>query len=639
MNPFIRKYFQHRNPAFNWLTNFTFINVLLFWILGLPFLTYFYIPPAFGLTKLGIFFAGLFFLCAYLGQLALLSALPLLILLGFFILFLPQKKMLLLLGTLLGASLLSALLLDIFLYKLYRFHFNGVLLQFFLHGGTQEIMGLSPREYTLIFVILFLFLLIEYGIGLLCWDKIKLQKWRFFHIFVLLPPAALLTSYTLFFSAGCTSTSDNLATINNTHGLTIQAPIIPLYHNTLTTLFSTLSLEELFSLGQTFFMQQKQITKNLNYPQHPLAFKPIKSPPNIVIIGLDAWRFDMLTHEITPNIYAFSKKCFQFKNHFSGGNGTESGLFSLFYSIPSTYWSAALEKEQGPLLFHELIKKHYQLGMFVSAETYNPPYNKTLFSEIPSMPTSTPGDEPYQRDAYITDSFKTFIKKRDAYTPFFSFIFYNTSHSYCSPNNYPKTFLPSLETCDRFQLENKPVPLPFFNRYRNALHYVDSLVGKILLTLEEEKLLDNTIVFIISDHGEEFNENELNYWGHASNFTPYQIHVPLLVYWPKQSPRAISYQTSHFDIIPTLFKTIFKCQNPTDDYSVGKDLFDSSPRLYLVVGSYIDFGIVEKDQITRILPGGAFEIRDTRNHLLNSTPSNTILRQALTDTRRFYKSS
>ena len=57
----------------------------------------------------------------------------------------------------------------------------------------------------------------------------------------------------------------------------------------------------------------------------------------------------------------------------------------------------------------------------------------------------------------------------------------------------------------------------------------------------------------------------MGYWVHASAYTPYQLHVPLLVYWPGKTPQVYSYFITHYDIVPTLMTEIFGCQNPLAD--------------------------------------------------------------------------
>jgi arylsulfatase A-like enzyme len=66
--------------------------------------------------------------------------------------------------------------------------------------------------------------------------------------------------------------------------------------------------------------------------------------------------------------------------------------------------------------------------------------------------------------------------------------------------------------------------------YYATISYVDHLVGKIINTLEDEKLSENTIVIFVSDHG--FNLKEHSQWG---KYTSHRIsgRVPLIIYDPK----------------------------------------------------------------------------------------------------------
>ena len=72
------------------------------------------------------------------------------------------------------------------------------------------------------------------------------------------------------------------------------------------------------------------------------------------------------------------------------------------------------------------------------------------------------------------------------------------------------------------------------------------------------------------------------------------------MYFPEKETKTYSHWTSHYDIIPTLMQDVFKCNNPIDDYSLGKNIADTSNRNWLLVGSNDNFGIVEPDRITSV---------------------------------------
>ena len=85
------------------------------------------------------------------------------------------------------------------------------------------------------------------------------------------------------------------------------------------------------------------------------------------------------------------------------------------------------------------------------------------------------------------------------------------------------------------------------------------------------------MIILTGDHGQEFNDNGLNFWEHATNFTKYQVQTPLVIYWPKTKRRQINYVTNHFGIVPLLLTKILGVQNPTSDYSAGTSLFSPIP--------------------------------------------------------------
>lgn len=614
---------------------FTLINILLFYLLGLGYFNCFTLTQLGPVTATGLLLTKFYIATTYVGHLALLSILAFLPLLGLSFLK-PPKIILVIFASLLGMLAGLLILIDHHIYKFYSFHLNGLILEIIRQGAMGEIFELSIREKITIALIACLLFSLEFALayGVFIKNKFSTSKLNFIWWSAF---GSLFISYLMYLMSLCIDPNADEHGASNAHAIAMQAHALPYYDNIFSTLLPSVSLGELQTQGESFFIQPSLFLHPLHYPLHPIHTRTIHGPLNIVIIGLDAWRFDLLTRAVTPNIYAFAQYAFQFHHHFSGGNATEPGLFSLFYSLPSTYWASFVKLERGPIFFHTLIQHHYDMGIFVSAETYLPPYNKTLFQEIKNLPTSTPGDYPYQRDQQITKEFKQFITR--THPPFFSFIFYNSLHGYCMPDNYPHPFTPYIQACDRINLSNDTDPLPYFNRYRNAAHFVDNEVGQLLQTLKAHHLLNNTIVIITGDHGEEFNDTHTNSWGHAGNYTHFQVQTPFIMYWPHTQPRQIEATTTHFDVVPTLMEKVLHVTNPKNDYSIGSNLFNPKQKDYLMVGSYIDFGIVERDRIVRILPGGNLSVTDTQNHPYpsHSTLSPALLRQVWQTQQRFYQ--
>ena len=86
--------------------------------------------------------------------------------------------------------------------------------------------------------------------------------------------------------------------------------------------------------------------------------------------------------------------------------------------------------------------------------------------------------------------------------------------------------------------------------YHACVSYVDAQIGKLLATLEEEGLADNTIVVLFSDHG--WKLGEYNAW---SKHTNYEIdaRVPLLIRVPGKKGGVTSNAIVELvDVFPTL---------------------------------------------------------------------------------------
>ncbi|MCV5232543.1 sulfatase-like hydrolase/transferase, partial [Escherichia coli] len=72
---------------------------------------------------------------------------------------------------------------------------------------------------------------------------------------------------------------------------------------------------------------------SLNYPLAPIQVQSKERQPNVLFILVDAWRYSDATPEVMPNVSKFAEKTVNFTQHMSGGNSTQAGIFSLFYSL------------------------------------------------------------------------------------------------------------------------------------------------------------------------------------------------------------------------------------------------------------------------------------------------------------------
>lgn len=334
-------------------------------------------------------------------------------------------------------------------------------------------------------------------------------------------------------------------------------------------------------------------TGKLNYPLQPITLAKQQQPMNIIMLVSESMRWDLLTPKIMPNLSQFAEKAWRFDKHYSGGNGTRQGLFSLFYGLPGNYWDLFLRQRKGPVLFDVLNDYGYQYFTYTSARFTYPEFDKTIFNEIPAdkLIENNTG-EPWKRDVKNTSELISAIHNRQKDKPFFGFIFYEATHARYS---FPKNAVINnnfLETLDYGGLSREELSKQIDSmkaRYENAAHGIDMQLQRIFEALQQSGDINNTMVIVTGDHGEEFMER--GRWGHNSAFTDWQVRVPMVVWLPGEAPKVINDRTSHEDIPTSILSRLGVTNNPSD-YTLGQDLGSPVAHRNITVASWSDIGLI-----------------------------------------------
>lgn len=387
--------------------------------------------------------------------------------------------------------------------------------------------------------------------------------------------------------------------------------------------------------------------KNFKSRSHKLALPLVedleckKGKKNIVVIAIECWRFDMLTKAITPSLYRFSqkKKASSFQRHFSGGNATRTGIFSLFYGLPANYWHYLVgEENPGPVLLQSTVSSNYTIKILASAKLTSPEFDRVIFSRITNARLKSRENTAVRRDEEITREAVSFIEDQGAKNPFFLFMFYDSSHSYSYPKDYPEVFSEKKESLNYLSLDGDKDPAPLLASYKTSLHYVDSLVNRVLISLEKKKLLDDTYVVITGDHGEEFNETKQNSWGHFGAFNRYQTQVPLIFYHPgKEKKKTYSHLTTHHDINATLMDEVFHCPSSASSYCHGENLFSTKKNPRAILGNYMKSVILDDEHIIEIGDFGGISIKDLEGRITQRNLDPSMIRWYTDEVGRFLR--
>lgn len=489
------------------------------------------------------------------------------------------------------ATLLALVALNVQVFELYRFHLNAMVWNAVTGGAAFDIFDFSMRDYSLSVVGLVVAVALPSGLG----------RWLARNI-----------------DTGLAGRGRRVATVVATLILAPQLVYMCAdayaYRPIVTQLAvlpwaQPLTARKAFAKWGLVDARQKMPSVAsmheglLDYPKRPLHCSEPTSgkDPNLLIILVDALRFDMIEAEIMPNTAALAAQSSVFLDHFSAGNATRFGVFGLFYGISGSYWHNMLAENRGAVLIQTPFERGYDFGIFASARLTSPEFDRTIFAAIADqLPPPTPGATKWERDLVINKRFTDFLDRRDREKdtrPFFSLLFYDSAHGYAHPDDYPLKFTPSLQEVSYIGLDADSDREPFLNRYKNSAHFIDGLIGETLAELDKRGLRETTTILFTSDHGQEFNETGRNFWGHNGNFSQWQTKVPLFLYQPGQQPQRLEHRTSHVDVAPTLLDQLWGCDTPIENYSTGYNLFEVGGRDPIQLWSWSQMALLSGDHL------------------------------------------
>ena len=489
-------------------------------------------------------------------------------------------------------------------YKIYRFHINGFIINMLTGPNAGDIFDFSPYLY------------LTEGISLLLVIAACIGLW---------PAATYLSSRIK--KKGIIALSTILI------GVTLIANGIHVYGSFVakpSILQSVRLVPYYFPLSASSLMQSLGVKRESTQLQLP----------NIVIVLIDSWSRQSLTPECMPNMWQLAHEEQWYKNHISCGNGTSFSVFGMFTGLQPYYWTSYQSARLSPLLVDRLLELGYDFRVYPSAGLQSPPFDRLLFQHVPNLRLDTPLPTSYERDLRIKDDFIADMPQLKAQKrPFFAFIFFDLLHAYSLPKELLNRFQPSWEYGRFDELNNDMDPTPFWNLYRNSAYQTDKMVHEVIAQMKELGLYDNSLLFITGDHAQEYNENHKNYWGHNSNFSKYQIGVPLIVHQPDRDTTAIyTHRTTHYDFVPTIMHNYLGIKNPLEDYTAGRLLSDKTPRLWHFVGNELRYAfIVEGDTILTKEGAGYIEVTDSKlNPVDNYRINPKAFDKAIKDLNRFF---
>lgn len=319
--------------------------------------------------------------------------------------------------------------------------------------------------------------------------------------------------------------------------------------------------------------------------------------PNIILIVVDCLRADHVSsygynRETSPHIDKLAATGLLFKKAYTCAPWTKPAIAALFSSLypnkHNTIVGAAALPARIPTLAEILRNSGYRTYIFNAG-------NSTVGEKFNFYQGFDTFFETERWSAIVTDQF--LAQMADAVgEKFFAYIHYMDLHLPYNKNEYNNAFTGDIEhyflippyihweiirTATAANAFPEPDKQYLTALYDGQIKYVDSSINKIISYLKKKKMLENTVVIITADHGEEF-------WDHANfehGHTMYNelLHIPLIMAGEKFKPAVIETPVSIIDIFPTVLELAgIRAVNIDID---GKSLLNSHNRPLFAVGT------------------------------------------------------
>lgn len=294
-------------------------------------------------------------------------------------------------------------------------------------------------------------------------------------------------------------------------------------------------------------------------------------PLNVLLLTIDAWRADFVDRfagvALTPCLSRFTSRATRFSRAYATGPWTSPPILSMLTGQPPLSHGVAYEWSRlapsTPALPALFAAAGYEVpALCYLARVGNYQHLGYRADEAPDYP-SGPGDD-------LLPTALAALAQKEA--PFFAWYHYKYVHlPYWADAEYRALFgvveaeVPPVlreSVGRRFVVPRRDFPLdpmlrPWVQRmYAACVRQMDAFVGRVLETLAEQGRLDDTLVVLTADHGDEHLEH--GHVGHAS--TSHQatlfeevLRVPLWILDPRSSEgRQIDFPVWSCDLFPTL---------------------------------------------------------------------------------------
>jgi arylsulfatase A-like enzyme len=280
--------------------------------------------------------------------------------------------------------------------------------------------------------------------------------------------------------------------------------------------------------------------------------------PNILLVSIDTLRSDHLhcygyERETSPNIDALAAGGVRFSQMVSSSSWTLPAHVTLLTGIPPHHHGVVVDETRldprVTTLAEVMREEGYQTAGFVSVayllprygfeqgfETYD--YSIAIDNQAINAVTSPVMEK-------LTTEWLSQRSGEDRQKPFFVFLhLYDVHFDFIPPEPFDQMFNPDYDgpvdgrdfvDSDLYNPDMDPRDYEqLLSLYDGEIRLTDHHLGRVLDHLRTSGELDNTIVVVTGDHGEEFFEHGRK--GHRMTLFEEVVRVPLIIRYPPRIP-------------------------------------------------------------------------------------------------------